>query len=430
MPPAPAVVPGAATPTPAPSATTAASPSPAASASAAPSPSASPSTAPAPSGSPGPIAGGWTFVKQEKCPESRFECVTLRVPSDHTTEGSAPWDVTFAIQRATGKRLGTFVVIAGGPGGSGISVADSYTDADPASIAEHYDFVYPDQRGIGLSHPIGCPDATAAYYTSPYDPANPAEGEAAGDGRQDLRRRLHRGGEDPRVRAPAVRDDAGDRGPRGDPRLPGRRQARPLWRELRHPVRPDVRGDVSPAHPHAVSRRAGRPHARRADLPRGGRPRLRRRARRDPDRMRRPARVPGRLRGPVAARRLRRARREAAGGPDRVRLPDGRRDHPEAVVHAGRLRGRRDRLHVQRVRPERPDPGPRGVRGREPRAARPARRRLADHRPGHARADPGPHLVRRHVLRGRVPGLRLLGRRGDRRRPPRRRTSTPPGRWA
>ena len=125
---------------------------------------------------PAPSAGGWTFVKQEKCPESRFECVTLSVPSDHFTQGSAPWDVTFAIQRATGKRLGTFVTIAGGPGGSGIAVADSYTDGEPASIAEHYDIVYPDQRGIGLSHPIGCPDATAAYYSSPYEPAGAGRG--------------------------------------------------------------------------------------------------------------------------------------------------------------------------------------------------------------------------------------------------------------
>ena len=106
--------------------------------------------------------------------------MTLAVPSDHYRAGSERWDITFAIQRATGKRLGTFVMVAGGPGGSGISVADSYTDADPARIAEHYDFVYPDQRGIGLSHPIGCPDATAVYYTNPASPQDPAQGEAAG----------------------------------------------------------------------------------------------------------------------------------------------------------------------------------------------------------------------------------------------------------
>jgi pimeloyl-ACP methyl ester carboxylesterase len=106
--------------------------------------------------------------------------VTLAVASDHYTLGSAPWDITFAIQRAKGKRLGTFVMVAGGPGGSGISVADSYTDDFPARVANNYDYVYPDQRGIGLSHPIGCPDATAAFYTSPVDPQDPAQAEAAG----------------------------------------------------------------------------------------------------------------------------------------------------------------------------------------------------------------------------------------------------------
>ena len=180
MPPARAVVPGAETPTPGPTTAPTASPPAASSAPPSASPSAGASTPPAPSASPGVVASGWTFVKQEKCPGSRFDCVTLAVPSDHYAAGSQPWDITFAIQRATGKRLGTFVVIAGGPGGSGISVADSYTDADPASIAEHYDLVYPDQRGIGLSHPIGCPGATAAYYTSPYDPQDPAQADAAG----------------------------------------------------------------------------------------------------------------------------------------------------------------------------------------------------------------------------------------------------------
>ena len=185
MAPAARVAPATATPSAPPSPSPAATPEPTASpapspSSTAPAASASPSAPASASPSPGPVAGGWTFVKQEKCPESRFECVTLSVPSDHTTAGSAPWDVSFAIQRATGKRLGTFVVIAGGPGGSGIAIADSYTDDYPARIAEHYDFVYPDQRGIGLSHPIGCPDATAAYYTSPIDPQDPAQGDAAG----------------------------------------------------------------------------------------------------------------------------------------------------------------------------------------------------------------------------------------------------------
>ncbi len=123
----------------------------------------------------------YTFVRAEPCPdESRFECITLAVPKDHRAAPGGPtWDVTFAIQRATGERKGTFVYIVGGPGGSGISVADSYTDYFDPSIAEAYDIVYVDQRGIGLSQPIQCIDAAATYYRDPNRLQVPAERPAA-----------------------------------------------------------------------------------------------------------------------------------------------------------------------------------------------------------------------------------------------------------
>ena len=134
-------------------------------------------TTPAPSsaeGSAAPSAGtssapateaAFTFKGSQPCPESRFECITLAVPRDHTTPGGPTWDVTFAIQRATKARIGTFVTITGGPGSSGIASADSYTDAYSTDITDAYDIVFMDQRGIGLSGPIACPVAVAAYYT-------------------------------------------------------------------------------------------------------------------------------------------------------------------------------------------------------------------------------------------------------------------------
>ena len=68
-------------------------------------------------------------VGTKPCPESRFECVTLAVPKDHfAAAGGDTWNVTFAIQRAAKARKGTFVVITGGPGYSGIASADDYTD--------------------------------------------------------------------------------------------------------------------------------------------------------------------------------------------------------------------------------------------------------------------------------------------------------------
>ena len=93
----------------------------------------------------------------------------------------------------------------------------------------------------GCRDPIQCPEATGTYYASPRGAAGSGQGAAAGEAAPDLRRRLPGRGEGPRRRPAAVRHDAGDRGPRGDPRLPRRRQDGPLRRELRHAVRPDVR---------------------------------------------------------------------------------------------------------------------------------------------------------------------------------------------
>ena len=132
---------------------------------------------PAPDGSPGaPTASGYKEKASAPCPDSRFTCVTLTVPQDHYGEPGGPtWDVTYAIQRAAGTKKGTFVVITGGPGTSGISSADSYTDAYPASMTDDYDIVFIDQRGIGLSGPIQCVSAAATYYASTARAQDPAQ---------------------------------------------------------------------------------------------------------------------------------------------------------------------------------------------------------------------------------------------------------------
>lgn len=157
-----------ATPAPTPGATATPAPSPSAPATASPS---APATA---SPSPSPVAGGWSFVASAACPESEFTCVTLAVPRDHYRAGGPTWDMTFAIRRATGKKLGTYVVITGGPGSSGIAAADSYTSYYPASIPEHFDIVFIDQRGVGATKPIACPDATAAFYAVDEPDGDPA----------------------------------------------------------------------------------------------------------------------------------------------------------------------------------------------------------------------------------------------------------------
>jgi pimeloyl-ACP methyl ester carboxylesterase len=161
----------------APSAGPSAAPSGEVTASGSPAPSASASAGPVPSGS---SNTAYTVVGTKPCPESRFECVTLSVPKDHfAAPGGDTWDVTFAIQRAAKEKQGTFVVITGGPGYSGIASADDYTDYYAQAITDAYDIVFMDQRGTGQSGPIQCVKAAAAFYQSDARPYVPAERDQA-----------------------------------------------------------------------------------------------------------------------------------------------------------------------------------------------------------------------------------------------------------
>lgn len=99
------------------------------------------------------------------CPDSDFTCLTLPLPLDHfAQEAGKTIDVTFAVLPARGARLGTMVTVVGGPGGSGIAVADGYTAALDPELVERYDQVYFDLRGVGLSGGLQCPGAALAFY--------------------------------------------------------------------------------------------------------------------------------------------------------------------------------------------------------------------------------------------------------------------------
>ena len=96
---------------------------------------------------------------EQPCPDSDdFDCVTIPVPADHFAAHSPTWNVTFAVHRATGESKGVFVTATGGPGSSGIAVADEYFTNLPPEITTFYDVVFFDQRGVGLSQPFRCDD--------------------------------------------------------------------------------------------------------------------------------------------------------------------------------------------------------------------------------------------------------------------------------
>lgn len=113
------------------------------------------------------------------CPESDFTCVSLTVPLDHIDPGNAETiEVVFAVLPAGGERQGMFVTAVGGPGGSGLAVADSYTWAFDPAIPEHFDIVFFDQRGVAASGGLQCVAAATTLYRAEWD-ATTAEGESA-----------------------------------------------------------------------------------------------------------------------------------------------------------------------------------------------------------------------------------------------------------
>lgn len=93
-----------------------------------------------------------------------FTCVTIQVPLDHfDAANTETLEVVFSVHPASGERYGMYVqAFPGGPGGEGISSGNLFWFSD--AILEHYDIVYFDQRGLGLSHPLACPTAYAKNF--------------------------------------------------------------------------------------------------------------------------------------------------------------------------------------------------------------------------------------------------------------------------
>jgi pimeloyl-ACP methyl ester carboxylesterase len=98
-------------------------------------------------------------------PDSDFIYVDIMVPLDHNNpDNGSMTTVVFGVLPASGVRKGMLVIATGGPGSSGLYVADSYVPYYDSTIPENFDLVFFDQRGIGLSGDLQCPFATATYY--------------------------------------------------------------------------------------------------------------------------------------------------------------------------------------------------------------------------------------------------------------------------
>jgi pimeloyl-ACP methyl ester carboxylesterase len=120
------------------------------------------------------------------CPDSAFTCVTVTAPLDHFNPADArTLDVVFAVLPATGTRKGMFVTATGGPGSAGIGCcADYYTSFFAREITEHFDIVFFDQRGVGLSNGLTCPDAAGAWYQADWRGDTPKRAQKLRDAAQ------------------------------------------------------------------------------------------------------------------------------------------------------------------------------------------------------------------------------------------------------
>jgi len=90
---------------------------------------------------------------------SVFTCVTITVPLDHAnpTNGET-LDVVFAVRPGRAPTKGLLAYATGGPGSAGIALADERVDEFPAAVRNRFDVVFFDQRGVGRSGGLACPN--------------------------------------------------------------------------------------------------------------------------------------------------------------------------------------------------------------------------------------------------------------------------------
>ena len=106
-----------------------------------------------------------------------MECGTLTVPVDWSRPGGPAIDLALARRKATApaERIGSLLIVPGGPGGSGVGLIKQ-TQLLSGAVARRFDIVSFDPRGVGGSNPIVC-DAEIALEPYPVAPRNQAEFE-------------------------------------------------------------------------------------------------------------------------------------------------------------------------------------------------------------------------------------------------------------
>ncbi|GAA2844530.1 alpha/beta hydrolase [Crossiella cryophila] len=97
-----------------------------------------------------------------------FQCATVQVPLDYRDLSAGTLSLALARRPASKpeQRIGSLLVNPGGPGGSGVGFARGVVEELPAAVAERFDLVGFDPRGVGLSSALACldPEQTRAAF--------------------------------------------------------------------------------------------------------------------------------------------------------------------------------------------------------------------------------------------------------------------------
>jgi pimeloyl-ACP methyl ester carboxylesterase len=113
-------------------------------------------------------------ITWEQCDDA--ECGALTVPLDWSDPSGATIDL--ALVRVPAKepahRIGSLLVNPGGPGGSGVEFVRSGFEFDP-DVADRFDLVGFDPRGVGGSDALECGDEVPAFLEADSGPDSPEE---------------------------------------------------------------------------------------------------------------------------------------------------------------------------------------------------------------------------------------------------------------
>jgi pimeloyl-ACP methyl ester carboxylesterase len=94
------------------------------------------------------------------CPDNpASDCTTVAVPVDWSHPDGERFDLAVARRPARGARTGTLVYLPAGPGSSGVDAVTNDQIFDllfPPAVAEHFDIVSFDPRGVRRSHAVEC----------------------------------------------------------------------------------------------------------------------------------------------------------------------------------------------------------------------------------------------------------------------------------